>query len=104
MITEEYIEALATKLADPGEEMWKSGLTDHLDDDDADAVHERANLISIQRSWAGHTDSLESLIRLAHATGCPDGEPVIPWLQQRDLIEEVDGGWRFKAAKPGAVT
>ncbi|HMF67604.1 MAG TPA: hypothetical protein VK602_08345 [Phyllobacterium sp.] len=40
-------------------------------------------------------------MRLARAAACPDGEPIIPWLQERGLIEQVDdGGWRFKTPAP----
>jgi hypothetical protein len=49
-------------------------------------------------------DTLKTLTRLARAAGCPRGVAVIPWLQERGLVEKVDGGWRFTTAKPGEVT
>jgi hypothetical protein len=107
MISEQEIERLGNQLADLGDWSGEEGsaLIDHLDDADTDAVLDRAGLISICRSWADHTDSLVDFVRLGQATGCPDGEPIFPWLKDRGLVEEVDGGgFRFKTARPGAVT
>jgi hypothetical protein len=113
MITEADIEALGNQLAD----LWAAdndenstsaesfALIEHLEGDDLDDVLTRAQDISLVRNAPELIDSTESLMRLAHATGCPDDEAVIPWLQERGLIEEVDGGgFRFKATKPGVVT
>jgi hypothetical protein len=108
MITPAEIETLGRKLAD----LWVADDThaarldefDHLEGDDLDAVLTRAQDISFDRSLVGDgIDEVtsESLTRLARATGCPLSEPIIPWLQQHGLLEEVDGVLRFKPAKPG---
>jgi hypothetical protein len=111
MITEQEIESLGQQLAD----LWVASdthaarldLIDHLEGDDLDAVLTRAQDISFDRSLVGDSideDTSESLTRLARATGCPLREPIIPWLQERGLVEKVDGGFRFKTARPGEVT
>jgi hypothetical protein len=42
--------------------------------------------------------SLEKLGRLARASGCPRGTPVIPWLIEHGLLESNgDGGYRLTA-------
>jgi hypothetical protein len=108
MITPEEIETLGRKLAD----LWvaddtaaaKLDLIDHLEGDDLDAVLNRAQDISFDRNMEGDgvdEGTSESLTRLARATGCPLSEPIIPWLQERGLVEKVEDGWRFKKAKPG---
>jgi hypothetical protein len=107
MITEQEIESLGQKLADLGDWSKDGGLLDHLDEHDTDLVLARAEIIAITRGndGAALADSVESLIRLGKAAGCPDNEPMIPWLQERGLVEEVDGGgFRFRMAKPGAAT
>jgi hypothetical protein len=48
-------------------------------------------------------EALKHLSRVAHASGMPDGGKPVEWLQEHGLIEKVDDGWRFKAAKPVAV-
>jgi hypothetical protein len=106
MITETEIETFAAQIAEPGFEVSKAnldGLIGHLDHAESKAVLSRAAEISRERGRAAHAvaDSIENLDRLGKAAGCPDGEPMIPWLQERGLIEEVDGGFRFKTAKPG---
>jgi hypothetical protein len=103
-ITEQEIEARGSQLADEwsrGE--WLTEATAGLHGANLDAVLTRAQDISFDRNALELLDSAESLLRLAHATGCPEGEPIIPWLQERDQIEQVEGGWRFKAAKPRAA-
>jgi hypothetical protein len=106
MITEQEIEALGQQLAD----LWvandthaaKLDLIDHLEGDDLDAVLTRAQDIFFFFDRIDEGTS-ESLTRLARATGCPLSKPIIPWLQERGLIEKVEDGWRFKTAKPGEV-
>jgi hypothetical protein len=107
-MTEQEIEAFAMQIAEPGFEVSKASiepLIGHLGASEFRTVLRRAAEISRERGRAAYAeaDSLESLRRLGKAAGCPDGEPIIPWLQERGLIEEVDGGWRFKTAKPGAA-
>jgi hypothetical protein len=104
-LTEQEIEALGSQLADDwsrGE--WDSEVTTGLDDANFNAVLIRAEDIQFDRTVAkGGAEALNSLIRgaealtrLAHATGCPDDEPVLPWLQEHSCAEEDDGGFRFK--------
>jgi hypothetical protein len=71
-----------------------------------EAVIDRAEAVSRARGKAAYAaaDTLAALIRLAHAAGCPSGVAVIPWLQERGLVEEVDGGFLFRTAKPGGAT
>src|SRR6266704_3017457 len=109
MISEQEIESLGSQLADFGDGDGSSAdsfaLIAHLDDADFDAVLTRADDIRFDRNLADYLDSAESLMRLAHATGCPDDMPIFPWLKDRGLAEEVDeGGFRFKKAKPGIIT
>jgi hypothetical protein len=103
MISPQEIEAFAVKLAVPGEVSDIPALIGHLDEPDINAVLDRAEAISRERGEADLAEArvLKSLQRLAHAAGCPSGIPVIPWLQEHGLIEEVDGGWKFKAPLPG---
>ena len=104
MITETEIEALGRYLAD----LWVADDTHALDlidipvSDDLDAVYLRARDILFDRRVGEGIDegTSKSLTRLARATGCPLTEPIIPWLQERGLIENVEGGWRFKTAEP----
>jgi hypothetical protein len=109
MITEAEIEALGKQLADLGmasdTHAVSLDLIDHLEGDDLDAVLDRAALISIVDGNRTDEDTTERLTRLARATGCPLDEPIIPWLQERGLVEQLDdGGFRSKTAKPGAAT
>ena len=80
-------------------------LIGHLTDVQQRAVMDRAAEIARERGNAmkSEANAVEALVRLAQATGMPEGGMPIPWLQERSLIEEVEGGWRFKAAKPGMV-
>jgi hypothetical protein len=120
MINEKEIEALATKLADLGDGVDDGSsaegfaLIAHLENDDLDAVLSRAEDILFDRNLADHFDSAaslmprlvhgeESLMRLLHATGCPDDKPMLPWLEERGVAVRVADGWRFKLPKPGAV-
>ncbi|WMT79499.1 hypothetical protein [Bradyrhizobium sp. Ash2021] len=101
------IEAYAVQMADPDFDLSSiETLIGHLPEREFEAVFDRAAEISREYGKAAlsEADTLAAMNRLAHATGCPHGEPVIPWLQERGLIEQVDDGWRFKTAKPGAVT
>jgi len=104
-ITPLEIEAYAVKMAEPSFEVSEASigaLIGHLDPDDLNAVLDRSAEIAREHGEAAYVEAhvLESLQRLAHAAGCPSGIPVIPWLQERGLIEDVDGGWRFKAPLP----
>jgi hypothetical protein len=108
MISPQEIEAYAVKIAEPGfavSETNIGALIGHLDFPDSDAVLARAVAISRQRGAAhlAEADTLETITRLAHASGMPAGEKPIRWLQERGLIEKVDGGWRLKTPKPVAV-
>jgi hypothetical protein len=105
MITAQQIEAFAVQIAEPGFEVSKASieqLIGHLADAEFKAVMARAAEISRERGRGAFAvaDTLETLTRLAHAAGCPSGIPVVPWLRERGLIEEVDGGFRFKTASP----
>ena len=107
MSTPAEIESYAVQIAEPDFETASiEPLIGHLGDADFEAVMNRAAEISRERGRAAfaEADSLENLDRLANAAGCPPDVPTIPWLQERGLIEEVDDGWRFKIAKPGAAT
>jgi hypothetical protein len=109
MITEIEIETYALQIAEPAfgkiSDATLAPLIGHLDPADFEAVLERAAEIAHQRGDAAlaEADALENLHRLARAAGMPDGGKPIPWLQERGLIEEVDGGWCFKAAGPDIV-
>ena len=106
MISLTEIETFAVQIADPDfDPLSIEKLIGHLGEAEFEAVIDRAVEISRGHSEAAlsEADKLASLNQLAHAAGCPKGEPVIPWLQERGLIEQVDGGWHFKPAKPGAV-
>jgi hypothetical protein len=105
MITPAEIEAYAVQIAKPDFLISKASiepLIGHLGDAEFKAVMGRAAEISRERGRAAfaEADKLETLTRLAHAAGCPSGTPVVPWLRERGLIEEVDGGFRFKTASP----
>jgi hypothetical protein len=107
MITETEIETYAVQIAEPGFETASiEPLIGHLGAAEFRTVLRRAAEISRERGRAAHAvaDSIENLRRLGKAAGCPDSEAIIPWLQARGLVEEVDGGFRFKTAKPGAAT
>jgi hypothetical protein len=110
MISASEIEAFAVQIAELTFEVSKaniSALIGHLDLPDYDVVLTRAAQIARQRGEAdlAEAEALENLERLAHATGMPAGGKPIPWLQERGLVEEIDGGgFRFKTPRPGAVT
>jgi hypothetical protein len=61
-------------------------------------------MINIVNFPRGSRDDLakseESLLRLACAAGCPDDEPMIPWLEERGLVEKTKDGWCWREAKP----
>jgi len=48
-----------------------------------------------------HADALETLLRLAEASGIPEGRPVIPWLLERGLIVKLANGGYALTAKAG---
>jgi hypothetical protein len=101
------LETFAVQIADPAFDPSSiESLIGHLGEIEFEAVIDRA--IEIARcsgeAVLSEADDLTSLSRLAHAAGCPKGEPVIPWLQERGLVEQVDDGWRFRAAKPEPTT
>jgi hypothetical protein len=129
MITKAEIDALAVQIAEPDNFHRHVPIIERLlglSKSEQDAVLERAEAIEAQK-WEAlaceRAEELkqrraeiarlkaelqapwEALLRLARAAGCPGDAPVIPWLAERGLIEETKGGegWRFKAAKPGAV-
>jgi hypothetical protein len=107
MISKSEIETYAGQIAEPDFETASiEPLIGHLGDAEFEAVMDRAAEISSERGLAAHAeaDALRSVVRLAKATGIRAGGKPVPWLQERGLIEEVDGGFRFKTAKPGAVT
>jgi hypothetical protein len=107
MITQTEIEAYAVQIGAPGFETASlEPLIGHLGDAEFEAVMDRAAEISRRRGKAAfaEADSLENLQRLAHAAGMPDGGKPVQWLQERGLIEKIGDGWRFKTAKPEAMT
>jgi hypothetical protein len=118
MITQTEIEMLSTKLADldgvddDGAFAEGFALIAHLDEADFDAVLSLTEDIRFDRNIAeGSAEALnglisgaEALVRLAHATGCPDDEPILPWLQEHACAEEGDDGeFRFKMPAPRVV-
>ncbi len=114
MVTKDDIETLAVQLADLDFEGMPETIIDEkidaaligLDDADERAVLERAAEISRERGQKlfEMVDKMNSLRRLAAAAGCPEDVPLIPWLQERGLIEQVDGGWRIKEPIPREFT
>ena len=115
MITETEIRVLATKLADldgvddDGSSAEGFALIAHLDEADFDAVLNLTDDIRFDRNIAeGSAEAIsdlingtEALVRLAHATGCPDDEAILPWLQEHACAEEGDDGeFRFKMPAP----
>jgi hypothetical protein len=104
MISKEQIETFARQIADPDfEQVNILPLIGHLSDSEFDAILDRAE--EITRGYLAQARAEESLCRLARAAGCPGSAPMIPWLAERGLIDELPSGlgWRFKPAKPGAV-
>jgi hypothetical protein len=104
MISQTEIETYAVQIAEPGFEVSKANidrLVGHLDPADYKAVAERSMQIAkeVGGAYLAEARALENLQRLAQATGMPEGDMAIPWLQVRGLIKEVDGRWFFK--KPG---
>jgi hypothetical protein len=107
---EPRLEALAIKLAAvPFDGLTEDQIDDKisevtagLGEHHAGAVVERAIAINRQQAAAfqAEADALESLQRLMRATGCPEGEPGIPWLIERGLIERV-ADHRYRVLKPG---
>jgi hypothetical protein len=103
MISPSEIEAFTVQIAEPGFETARiEALIGHLAEAEFKAVMHRAAAIARAYGKAAfaEADALENLSRLAHAAGMPDGGNPFQWLQERDLVEEVDGGYRFKTAKP----
>jgi hypothetical protein len=103
MIDAKEIEAFAVQIAEPSFQIASiEPLIGHLDPADFGSVLRRAEQIARQHgeAYLAEASTLENLDRLAQAAGCPDSEPVIPWLEERGLIEMVEVGWRFKVAKP----
>lgn len=97
------LEEIAIELANTpfdGEKI--SAATTDLNDTDADAVIERAAEIKEQdaEAEAAEADTLRALSRLAHASGCPRGTAITPWLLARGLIELGDDG-RYRIKPPG---
>jgi hypothetical protein len=109
-MTETEIEALAVQIAAPGFDPTHENLravVGHLCRDEFKAVNEGAEKIyksSIEEMQTAR-DSAVGLGRLARASGCPDNVVIIPWLRDRGLAEEVEGGvWKFKTAALGTST
>jgi hypothetical protein len=77
----------------------------HLSQDEFGLVYARALEIHNARIAAikAESNSFKNLSRLANAAGCPSDVPVIPWLAERGLVEQVAGGWRIAKAKPRAI-
>jgi hypothetical protein len=108
MITQTEIETFATKISEPDFKPTTENMLaviGHLRQDEFELVYARASEIHEARIAAikAEQNSFENLGRLAKAAGCPDGEKVIPWLQERGLVEQVAGGWRIAKAKPRAI-
>lgn len=106
MITKAEIETYAAQIAEVTFEMDNiEPLIGHLGDVEMKAIMARAAAIAREggRAAQAEADSMENVLRLAQAAGCPEGAPVIPWLAERGLIEKIGNGWRFKVAKPNAV-
>lgn len=107
MINAAEIESYASQISEPDFEIAAiEPLIGHLSDAEIEAVIDRAAAIARERGRAdmAAAAALETLARIAHAAGCPRGDPVIPWLQARNLVEEFNGGFRFKVANPRPVT
>ena len=108
MITETEIETYAVQIAESDFDMARGAenLIGHLYGEDFIAVMRRASEIArnVVATARAEANALENLERLAKATGCPEAKPMIPWLQERGLIEKVDGLWRLWIAKPAAVS
>ncbi len=109
MISQTEIETFATKISEPDFKPTPENMLaviGHLSQDEFDLVYARAMEIHNARIAAMQAEAmpLENLGRLAHAAGCPSGVPVIPWLAERGLVEQVaGGGWRIAKAKPSAA-
>lgn len=104
MITQTEIETFAAQIAEPTFEMANiEPLIGHLSETEMKAIMARAEAIAGEdiRAAQAEADTLEKVMRLAQASGCPDGAAVIPWLLERGLIERSGNG--FKTAKPRAV-
>jgi hypothetical protein len=103
-ITPQEIEAFALRMAVPGFEATEA-LIGHLYGADVLAVLSRTAEIAREAAEVAEreADSQEALVRLARAAGCPEDVGMISWLEERGLIEPVDGGWRFKTPKPGSA-
>jgi hypothetical protein len=108
MITPQEIENFARQMADPDfvvSEATIGPLIGHLPTADYRAVLKRAEEIAraASKAMAAEADALENVERLAHAAGMPDGGNPVAWLQERGLIEEINGALWFKPAKPGGA-
>jgi hypothetical protein len=110
MITPDEFASLMLTLSDPDFEPTEENLNaaiGHLHGDDellllavVGEIHE-ARIVEMKID----AERWKRLQRLAAAAGCPKDVKVLPWLQERGLVEQVEGGgWRIKAAKPRAVT
>jgi hypothetical protein len=107
-VTKSEIKTLAKKL-DGVDDLDEIGrLIGHLDEADQLAVLDRSDDIIWKQIAEIETRTVwrKELLRLAAASGCPVDAPIIPWLEERGLIEEEEVGdrvWRFKIVGP-AVT
>jgi hypothetical protein len=109
MISKQEIESIAAELTTVGFEPTNENmlaLLGKLNFAELGAVKARAReLHDIQvAEMQSESTSLENLLRLGAAAGCPKSEAALPWLAGRGLAVEVDGVWHFNTAKPKAVT
>lgn len=89
------IETYAVKITEPDFEKSKANvnaLIGHLDAADRYAVLTRAAAIERQLAATSQkrAEMYKKLHRLAVEAACPDGEPVIPWLEARGLDKRDD--------------
>jgi len=74
------------------------GITKAIPDADPEEIAD-ALAVAIDRKQR-EADHLRQFVRLAQATGCPEDEPVIPWLLERGLVER-DANGDYVAVKAG---
>jgi hypothetical protein len=109
LISETEIETYAVQIASPDFKISDASfhaLVGHLDKASIEAVMLRYAEIIRERGEAllAESDAITNLLRAAYATGMPEGGQPIPWLQERGLVEEVDGGWLLKKPGPKAAS
>jgi hypothetical protein len=91
MLSKDHLEFYAEQVAQPEFDVRASAekLLGHLHDDDVVAVLERAAAIAreMAANAEAEADRLLALVKLALQAGCPNGVPVIPWLEEHCLIK-----------------